>query len=131
MPIVKLFCITAAVFLTLDALMLKFVMKPLFLRHLGSLMADSPRFGPVVAFYLAYVAAVLYLVSLPALRAAAPQQALLSGAVLGFAAYGTYEFTSYAILRDWHVSMLAADVLWGSALTAFSAWAGVVIVRAI
>ena len=120
-----LYVITAAVFLGLDAVVLKFFMRPLFEERIGSLMAEKPRLGAAAVFYLAYVGALLYLVSIPALAAAAPMQALTRGAVLGFAAYGTYEFTSYAILRDWHASMVAADVAWGTVLTGCTAWAGV------
>lgn len=129
MQLVILYGITAVVFLALDAVMLKFVMKPLFQAHLGSALADQMRLAPAVVFYCAYVAALLYLVSLPSLRADTPVRALLDGAIVGFVAYGTYEFTSYAIMRDWRLTMVAADVAWGTALTALSAWAGVVVVR--
>lgn len=56
---------------------------------------------------------------------------LVPAAVLGFLAYGTYEFTSYAVMRDWHWSMVLSDAAWGTVLTAFSAWAGVAAVRAL
>jgi uncharacterized membrane protein len=92
-------------------------------------MAAPLRLLPAGAFYLSYVAGLIYLVSLPALRGGAP--VLLPAAVLGFLAYGTYEFTSYAILRDWHWRMLVADLAWGTALTAASAWAGLAITRSL
>lgn len=130
MQIVTLYLVTALVFLILDAVMLNLVLKPLFEARIGALMAENLRLGAAAAFYLAYVAALLYLVSVPALRAGDPLQALVGGAVLGFAAYGTYEFTSYAILRDWHWSMVATDVTWGTVLTAVTAWAGVTVLRA-
>lgn len=120
---------TFAVFLILDAIMLTFVMKPLFMRHIGPLMAEPIRLAPAAVFYAGYIAGMLYLVSVPALKAGAP--VLIPAAVIGAMAYGTYEFTSYAILRDWHWSMLVTDTLWGTALTAVSAWAGVAITRAL
>jgi uncharacterized membrane protein len=129
MQIAVLYLSTAAVFLVLDALMLGLVMKPLFTQHIGSLMADPIRMLPAALFYAAYVAGLLYLVSLPALRDGAAL--LLPAAVVGAMAYGTYEFTSYAIMRDWHWTMVAADVSWGTVLTAVSAWAGVAITRAV
>lgn len=58
-------------------------------------------------------------------------QALIGGMVIGAMAYGTYEFSNYATLTAWHPSMVVADVLWGTVLTGFSAWAGVMITRAI
>ena len=51
--------------------------------------------------------------------------------IIGLMAYGTYEFTSWSIMKDWHWTMVATDTLWGGALTAFSAWAGVTITRMI
>ena len=129
MQLIVLYLATAAVFLILDGLMLTFVMKPLFTRHIGALLVEPIRYGPAAVFYAAYVAGLIYLVSLPTLKTGSP--VLIPAAIIGAMAYGTYEFTSYAILRDWHLSMVATDVIWGTALTAFSAWAGVAIARAI
>jgi len=128
MQIAVVYLATAAVFLVLDAIMLGLVMKPLFSRHIGALMADPIRIAPAALFYAAYVAGIVYLVSLPALRDHTP--VVLPAAIIGAMAYGTYEFTSYAILKDWHWSMVAMDVSWGTVLTALSAWAGVAIARA-
>ena len=124
-----LYAATAAVFLVLDAIMLTVVMKPLFTRHIGSLLAEPIRIAPAALFYLAYVAGLVWLVSLPALRTGSP--VVLPALVIGLMAYGTYEFTSWSVMRDWHWSMVATDVAWGGFLTAFSAWAGVAITKAI
>ena len=129
MQLVILYLSTAAVFLVLDGLMLAFVMKPLFTRHIGPLLIEPIRFGPAALFYATYVVGLIYLVSLPALKSDSP--VLVPAAIIGAMAYGTYEFTSYSILRDWDISMVATDVLWGTALTAFAAWAGVTITRMI
>lgn len=124
-----LYVSTAAIFLIVDAIMLTLVMKPLFARHIGPLMAEPIRFGPAAIFYAAYVAGLIYLVSLPALKTGAP--VVIPAAIIGAMAYGTYEFTSYAIMRDWHWSMVAADTTWGAVLTALAAWGGVAVTRAI
>jgi uncharacterized membrane protein len=34
-------------------------------------------------------------------------------------------------MRDWHPSMVAVDMAWGTALTAIAAWGGVMAARAI
>lgn len=123
-----LFGVTAVIFLVLDAVMLGLVMKPLFQRHLGDQLLEDIRFVPAAAFYLAYVAGLVYLVSWPALKAGTSP--LIPAAVVGAMAYGTYEFTSYAIMKGWAPTMVATDLAWGTVLTAFSAWAGVAITRA-
>lgn len=129
MQLAILYISTAAVFLILDAVMLSTVMKPLFERHIGGMLAQPIRYGPAAVFYLAYVAGLIYLVSWPALKTGSP--ILIPAAVIGAMAYGTYEFTSYAIMKGWHPSMVAVDLIWGTCLTAISAWAGVAITRAV
>lgn len=122
---------TALIFLVLDAVMLTMVLQPLFRSHIGALMLDSPRLVPAAMFYAGYVAGLMYLVSLPALRAGDPVQALVNGAILGALAYGTYELTSYTILKDWHLSMVLVDTTWGAVLTGLAAMGGVLITQAL
>jgi uncharacterized membrane protein len=131
MTVVILYAVTAVVFLALDAVMLTLVMQPLFARHIGHLMLPDIRMGAAAAFYLAYVAGLIWLVSLPALRDGTNGQALRGGMIIGAMAYGTYEFTSYAIMRDWHPTMVATDLVWGTVLTGVAAWAGVAVTRAL
>lgn len=131
MTVLILYVSTAAIFLALDALMLTFVMRPLFERHIGGMLLEDIRMVPAVLFYLAYVAGLVWLVSWPALTEGRPRDALVAGAVIGAMAYGTYEFTSYAIMKGWHPSMVAVDLAWGTVLTAVAAWAGVTITRAL
>jgi uncharacterized membrane protein len=129
MQIATLYALTTLIFLVLDAAMLTLHMQPLFKRHIGHLLLEDIRMGPAMAFYLAYVAGVLYLVSLPALKTGTA--VILPAAVLGALAYGTYEFTSYAIMKDWSPVMVATDVIWGTVLTALSAWGGLFLTRLI
>lgn len=120
-----LYVITAAAFLLSDIIGIKMLIRPVFERHVGHLLADPLRLGPAAVFYLAYVAGLLWFVSIPALRAGAPLQALAGGMVLGLLCYGTYEMTNYATLRDWSMQQVVVDGLWGMALTGFASWAGV------
>ncbi|SIO01398.1 Uncharacterized membrane protein [Rhodovulum sp. ES.010] len=124
-----LYLVTAVVFLAVDAFMLKTVMRPLFERHVGDWLLENPRMGAAAAFYLAYVAGLVYLVSWPALQAGDPRQALIQGAIVGAMAYGTYEFTNWATLKNWSVVQVAVDTAWGTLLTAGSAWVGVMVAR--
>lgn len=122
-----LYAVTAVVFLGLDMIGINLMIRPLFDRHVGRIMAPSLRLGPAAIFYLAYVAGLLWLVSLPALGEAAPLQALVGGLVVGALCYGTYEVTNYATLADWSLEQVIVDGLWGTALTGFAAWAGVAV----
>ncbi len=129
MSLALLYLSTAAIFLVLDALMLTLVMRPLFERHLGDQLAQNLRLVPAVVFYLSYIAGLVFLVSLPALKSGS--SVILPALILGAMAYGTYEFTSYAVMRDWHWTMVATDLTWGAVLTAVSAWGGLWIARAV
>ncbi len=129
MQIASLYALTAVIFLVLDALMLRFHMAPLFQRYIGAQMLEDIRAVPALAFYAAYVAGLLYLVSVPALKTGAP--VLVPAVILGLMAYGTYEFTSYAIMKDWSLRMVITDVTWGGVLTGLSAWGGLALTRMI
>jgi len=131
MQIVILYVVTAVVFLVVDAVMLTKVIRPVFETHLGAQLRDSPRLAAAALFYLFYVVGLLVFVSVPALRADAPVQALLMGALLGAVAYGTYEFTSFAVMKNWHWQMVLLDTTWGTLLTGGSAYIGVLVTRAV
>jgi uncharacterized membrane protein len=130
MSLLVLFLATSIIFLVADAVMLRSVIQPIFARHLGDTLYDGGfRLLPAVLFYFTYMGGVLYFAGWPALRDGVPAQAALNGAILGFVAYGTYEFTSWAVMRDWHPQMVAVDLAWGTAVTGLSAWGGVVVTR--
>ena len=131
MQILTLYLTTSVVFLALDIVMLKRVLYPLFSSNLGDWLLEDPRMGPAAVFYLFYVGGVLFFASWPAFNSGNPTQALMAGALLGVLAYGTYEFTNFATLRAWSPTMVMIDVVWGAVLTGVSAWAGVVITRAV
>ena len=131
MKILLLYGATAIIFFLVDLVGLKFLIRPVFERHVAHLLAEPLRVVPAVLFYSGYVAGVLALVSVPALRASDPLAALVGGVILGLIAYGTYEFTNYATLRDWSIEQVVLDTLWGGALTGGAAWAGVALVRSL
>lgn len=123
-----LYLTTAAAFLLTDMIGIKLLIRPVFDRHIGHLFVDPLRFKPAIAFYLVYVAGLLWFVSVPALKAGAPLQALLGGMLLGLLCYGTYEMTNYATLRDWSLEQVLIDGVWGIVLTGFAAWVGVAVI---
>ncbi|MCR9266249.1 MAG: DUF2177 family protein [Alphaproteobacteria bacterium] len=132
MTVVILYVLTLAIFLGLDFLGLSYIVKPVFEKDIGSLLLDSPRIGPAFVFYAFYVACLLWFVSWPALRRG---HSLLwvfgSAALIGAMAYGTYEFTNLATLKDWSWRMVATDLVWGTLLTGTSAALGVLGTRSL
>ncbi|MBV0912129.1 DUF2177 family protein [Anianabacter salinae] len=131
MSLVVLYLVSAVVFLVVDAIGLTVLLKPLFERNLGDMLLDDVKLAPAAVFYLFYVAALTWLVTWPMLNDAPLWRIALNAAIFGAAAYGTYEFTNLATLRNWTWQMVATDVTWGTLLTAGSATAGVLAARAI
>lgn len=129
MQMLTLYLATLLIFLAIDVIGISTLIKPVFERHVGDMLADPLRLGPAALFYLFYIGGVLWFVSVPALAADRPERALIGGALLGLMCYGTYEFTNLATLRGWSIEQVVIDSLWGAALTGGSAWAGVMIAR--
>ncbi|MBO6633697.1 DUF2177 family protein [Parvibaculum sp.] len=112
---------TAIVFLGLDYLWLAYIAKDFYARSLGSLMRETPDFGAAAAFYLFYIAGIVFFAAMPA---ESWKGALARGALLGLLAYGTYDMTNLATLKGWPWRMAVVDMAWGAALTATAALGG-------
>lgn len=124
MKYVIAYFVVAIVFLAIDYIWLGFVMKDYFQSKLAHLMADDVNFTVAAIFYLFYAAGIVFLCVNPALTEGDWTKAAINGAVLGALAYGTYDITNMATLKEWPVVMSIIDVSWGTALTALSATAG-------
>lgn len=115
---------SVVVFLAIDFVWLTVAGRFLYKPMLGSLLAAEPNIVVAGAFYLVYVIGVVVFAVLPAANAGSWLMALGLGALLGLVAYGTYDFTNLATLRDWPLAVSVIDLAWGTALTAVSALAG-------
>lgn len=114
----------AIVFVIADFVWLGVVAKDLYRSQMGHLLAADFRMGPAAIFYLMYLAGIVYFAVTPALASGRWHDAIIPGAVLGFLAYGTYDFTNWAVMRDWPVGLTFVDLAWGVVLTASAAAAG-------
>jgi len=98
---------------------------------MGDMALSGFRAVPAIVFYLIYVAGVVYFAVSPALAGAGAGAAALNGAILGLCAYGTYDLTNQATLKNWSTTLSAIDMGWGTVLTAASATIAYFIVSAI
>ncbi len=130
MTLIVLYLATFVLFLGLDLIGLSTLIKPVFEKSIGPLLLDQFRLLPAFLFYAFYVAVLLWFVSWPAIT---QEKSLIwvlgNAALIGALGYGTYEFTSLAVMKDWTAQMVATDVTWGICLTAVSATGGVWIAR--
>jgi uncharacterized membrane protein len=107
--------------LGLDLIWLTHMTTILYRPSIGPLLADRVSPIPTVLFY------ALYLVGVTGLAIAISghwREAVLRGALLGLVAYGTYDLTNQATLRDWPSLLTLADMAWGTALTAAASGIG-------
>lgn len=121
----------AAAFLAADALWLGFIARDFYRGQLGDLMSPNPNLGAAAAFYALYVVGVVYFAVQPALVSGQWTTALVSGALLGLVAYGTYDLTNLAVTRGFPATMAVVDMAWGAVLTAFAATVAFFAARAV
>ena len=130
MTLIVLYIATFVLFLGLDYVGLTNIIRPVFERDIGPLLLDNFRLGPAVVFYAFYVGVLLWFVSWPAIT---QDKSLLwvlgNAALIGAMGYGTYEFTSLAVMKDWTWQMTLTDFTWGTCLTAVAATGGVWVAR--
>ena len=91
----------AAAMLVLDAIWLTLAVPRLYQPQIGHLLAAQPNLGIAAVFYLFYIVGIVVFAVLPAQTVGSWLTALGLGALLGLVAYGTYDFTNMATLRDW------------------------------
>lgn len=130
MTLFILYIATAVMFLGLDFFGLTYLIRPAFEKDIGHLLIENFRVFPALIFYAFYAAVLLWFVSWPAMT---DDKSLLwvlgNAALIGALGYGTYEFTSLAVMKDWTWTMVATDFTWGTCLTAVAATGGVLITR--
>lgn len=120
----RVWAATAATMLALDLLWLGVIAPPLYHRAIGPLLRPAPDAVAAALFYAVYLAGVNTFV-VNALAPEAPAARVMArGAGFGFVAYGTFDLTAQAVLAGWSPLVTAADMAWGTLLTAVVALAG-------
>ena len=112
------------VFVIFDAVWLGLIAVDFYAETIGHLMAETVNWGAAVVFYAMYIGGIAHFVSIPAGAVDDLKKAAVNGALFGVIAYGTYDLTNYATLRDWPLKVVVADMLWGGFITASAAIGG-------
>ncbi len=127
MNIVSLYLATLVLFVSIDLIWLGIVAKSFYRAEIGTLMADKMSLPAAAIFYAVYAAGLMFFAIQPSLAVGGWSRALMVGALFGFVAYATYDLTNLATLRGWTVKLSIVDMLWGAALSGFTAGAVVFI----
>ncbi len=111
------------VFAALDFCWLSLTGPSLYKPALGPMLADKVQVAPAMAFYLIYLAGLVYFAVWPALTEGSWGRAGLNGVLLGLVAYATYDLTNQATLRIWSLKITVLDLCWGAFASAVAALA--------
>lgn len=111
----------------LDALWLRWAGPNLYRPVIGEIMAAEFRMGAAAAFYLIYLAGMVWFAVRPAIDSGQVAAAILNGALLGALCYATFDLTSQAVMKVWSTHISVIDIAWGAFATAaasgVAAWA--------
>ena len=120
----------AVVFCAMDFVWLTIVAKNFYQSHMGHLMASEPKMGAAAAFYILFLAGLVFFAVSPALREQNWLVALGLSAFLGLLAYASYDLTNLATLKGWSLSLTLVDIIWGVIVSSASGTAAYFAVRA-
>ena len=132
MPISKLiisYVLTFAVFFIIDMAWLGFVAKDIYKKYLGNLLSDNVNWAAAIIFYLLFVVGIFIFAIMPSVDKNSLQSAIILGALFGFFTYATYDLTNLATLKDWSLTIVFIDIIWGAVLTSIVSTAGFYIVQ--
>ncbi len=104
------------IMLSIDAVWLITMFKRFYGLHLAHLLAEKPSLLPAALLYLLYGAGITFFIVQP-YKTSALWQVFLIGAFFGLIAYGCYDLTNHATLKNWPMIVTIVDMLWGAVLT--------------
>ena len=112
-----LYAISIPFFLIIDLLWLGVVAKSFYRARLEGLMGDI-NWPAAVIFYLIFLLGLTWFALYPSAARGTVYTAITLGALYGFFTYATYDLTNLATLKGWPVSVVVADIIWGTVLGA-------------
>jgi len=129
MDLLKSAAAAGVILAVLDLLWLGVIARGWLAQQLGPLMREQIMLAPAILFYLLYAAGLGFFAVQPSLADGDWLRAAMVGAFFGLVAYGTYDLTNLATIRNWPLPMVIVDLVWGAVLSAVSAAGGVLLLR--
>ena len=120
----KLFLISTVIFLILDLVWLGILAKDLYIHYLGDFLRLSNGkiqtiIPGAIVVYLALIAGIclfVYPLAGPSIKAS-----FIYGALFGAISYAIYDFTNYALIDGWPLTICIIDTCWGAILCGITA----------
>jgi len=125
----KLYLLTVPVFFVIDIVWLGVIARGFYRRHLGFILSPDVNWVAAITFYLIYIAGIIFFAVRPALESGRLSEAALLGGLFGFFTYATYDLTNMSTIKDWPLTIVFIDILWGTCLCALVAVSSFLIAR--
>ena len=87
-----------------------------FIFESGFILSAKVNWPAAFAFYLIYIAGIVFFAVRPAVLINSWGQAGVLGGLYGFFTYATYDLTNMATVKNWPLSIVLVDMLWGVCL---------------
>jgi uncharacterized membrane protein len=114
----KLFALSMVIFAFLDSIWIGQIMANRY--KLNADGSSNINFMAAVGVYALLAAAIVFFV-LPRSGGKQPHTVFLFGALMGCIIYGVYDLTNAATLSEWPLSLILADMAWGTIATGLTA----------
>jgi len=112
----KLYGLTVPVFFVIDIIWLGVIAKGFYRRNLSFVLSPDVNWAAAIAFYLIYIAGIIFFAVRPALASDNLRDAALLGGLFGFFTYATYDLTNMATIKGWPLKIVVIDIIWGTCL---------------
>jgi len=121
--------LTLVVFLIIDLTWLGIIAKDLYRKYLGHYLTDNVNWTAAIIFYILFVIGISIFAIYPAINKNSALSAIILGALFGFFTYATYDLTNLATLKEWPLTIVIIDIIWGTFLSASVSLSGFYIIK--
>lgn len=122
-PVAIAYVSALVIFAAIDLTWLTLMAGRFYRATLGDIMLTDVNLKAAAVFYLLYPIGLVYFAIGPALKSGDLKEAAMKGALIGLFAYGTYDLTNQATLRNWTTTLTLADIAWGTVVSGVAAFA--------
>lgn len=104
--------------LLIDFVWLSITVPRFYKPYLAHVFSRDFSYITALVFYSMYSIGLSYLIIIPGLtHNYSTLQVFINGFVLGLMAYGAYDLTNQATIKDWPLIVTCVDMIWGAVLT--------------
>ena len=121
--------LTTIVFFAIDMTWLGFIAKDFYRKYLGGFLSNTVNWPAAFIFYFIFIIGIFIFCIMPAIEKQSVSKAIVMGALFGFFTYATYDLTNLATLRNWPLTIVLVDIIWGMFLTAMVSITGFYITK--